>query len=169
MGALSPAFSPVRNNLLIIAILSFRGLGAVATATAGLDRDEIALLQHQVRLAVDRDVRTLPDQRYPAGLARFATPHAERRDHHALDAGGQMHRRCQDAIRTDDAVPAAMGSRAAGLPANSLLLDLDRVIRLDHLDRRIRGVGQMHPRRRDAVPIMSRALATAVDLVEHLP
>src|SRR3954462_13720545 len=168
MGALSPAFSPVRNNLLI-AIPSFRSLDAVATAAAGLDRDEIALLQHQVRLAVDRDVRALPDQRDAAGLAGFAALHAERRHHHALDAGGQMHRRRQDAIATNDAVPAAMGSRAAGLPANGLLLDLDRVIRLDHLDRRIRGIGQMHPRPRDAAPIMSRALATAVDLVELFP
>src|SRR4051795_4375755 len=151
MGALSPAFSPVRNNLLI-AIPSFRSLGAVATATTGLDRDEIALLQHQVRLAVDRDVRALPDQRDAAGLAGFAALHAERRNHHALDAGSQMHRRRQDAIGTDDAVPAAMDSRAAGIPTNGLLLDLDRVIRLDHLDWRVRSVGQMHPRRGDAVP-----------------
>src|SRR6478735_9200060 len=107
MGALSPAFSPVRNNLLI-AIPSFRGLGAVATAAAGLDRDEIALLQHQVRLAVDRDVRAPPDQRDAAGLTGFAALHAERRYHHALDAGGQMHRRGQDPIGTDDAITAAM-------------------------------------------------------------
>src|SRR3954454_9995199 len=114
MGALSPAFSPVRNNLLI-AIPSFRSLGTVTTTAARLDRDEIALLQHQVRLAVDRDARALPDQRDPAGLAGFAALHAERRDHHALDAGGQVHRRRQDAIATNDAVLAAMDSRAAGI------------------------------------------------------
>src|SRR4051794_34607218 len=117
MGALSPAFSPVRNNLLI-AIPSLRSLGAVAAAAAGLDRDEIALLQHQVRLAVDRDVLALPDQRDAAGLARFAARHAERRHHHALNAGGQMHRRRQEGKPTNAAVPAAMGARAAGLPAN---------------------------------------------------
>src|SRR3954468_1123121 len=168
MGALSPAFSPVRNNLLI-AIPSFRSLGTVTTTAARLDRDEIALLQHQVRLAVDRDVRALPDQRDAAGLAGFAALHAERRHHHALDAGGQMHRRRQDTIGTDDAVPAAMGAGATGMPANGLLVDLDRVIRLDHLDRRVRGGGQMPPRPRDAVSIVTRALATTVDLVEHLP
>src|SRR6266700_7604390 len=126
MGALSPAFGPVRNNLLI-AIPSFRGLDAVTTAAAGLDRDEIALLQHEVGFTVDRDVCTLPDQRDATGLAGFAALHAERRDHHALDASGQVHRRRQNAVSAHHAVAAAMSTRAAGIPANGLLLDADRV------------------------------------------
>src|SRR3954471_7746187 len=132
MGALSPAFSPVRNNLLI-AIPSFRSLDAVATAAAHLDRDEIVLLQHQVRLAVDRDVRALTEQRDAAGLAGFAALHPERRNHHAFDAGGQVHRRCEDAIGANGAVTAAVGARTAGIAANGLLLQADRVARLDHL------------------------------------
>src|SRR6266700_1924484 len=117
MGALSPAFNPVRNNLLI-AIPSLRSRGAVATATAHLDRDEIVLLQHQVGFAVDRDVCALPDQRDAAGLAGFAALHAERWNHHALDAGGQVHRRREDAIGANGSVTSAISTRAAGMPAN---------------------------------------------------
>ncbi|KAH2842310.1 hypothetical protein KXW36_000675, partial [Aspergillus fumigatus] len=122
--------------------------GAVAAAAAHLDRDEIALLQHQIGLSVDRDAGDLPVERNPAGLAGFAALHAPGRDHHALDAGGQVHRGRKDAIGANRSVPAAMGACAAGPAANGLLFEADRVARLDHLDRRVGGVGQMHARRR---------------------
>lgn len=70
-------------------------------------------------------------------------------------------------MRTEPSPPRC--APAAGLSADGLLLQPDGVIRFDHLDRRVRGVGQMHPGCRHAGPIMARAFAATMNLVKHLP
>ena len=60
-------------------------------------------------------------------------------------------------------------ARTAGAPPDRLLLDANLVVGLDDFDRRVRGVGEMHAGRPAAGAVMPRALAAAMDLVQHLP
>ena len=144
------------------------GRVAVAAAPARVDHDDVARPETHGLLPLDVARGPVPLERDAVGGAGLAAERAPRRDDPALEHGRERRVR-ENPVRAREAASAPMRAGTAAPRPERVAEDLDRVLGLDDLDRRVHDVGHVDPHGVAAVPRGAGAFPAPVDLVEDPP